>query len=90
MMTGKAMAHSYISGLRDMAFSTRQFVVRKTQLHKLRRSEKKLSFFLYSKATPQVIFTIVIKQHCSTNLFLIELIAMLMTKLLVLQNVKTG
>ena len=37
-----------------------------------------------------VIFTMVMKQHCSTNLFLIELIAMLMTSILVLQIVKTA
>ena len=42
------------------------------------------------KGYSPVIFIMVMKQHCSTNLFLIELIAMLMTSLLVLQNVKTG
>ena len=92
MMSGKVMACSYISGLRDAALSTRQFVVQKSQLHKLMnwRSGKKLYLFLHSKATTQVIFTMGMKQHCSTNLFLTELIAMLVTSLLVLQNVKTG
>ena len=92
MMTGKVMAHSYIGGLRDTALSTRQFVVQKSQQHKLMnyRSRKKLYFFLHLKATPPVIFTMAMKQHCSTNLFLIELITMLMTSLLVLQNVKTS
>ena len=76
MMTGKVMACSYIGGLRDTALST--------------RIGKKLYFFLHLKDTPQVIFTTVMKQHCSTNLFPIEFIVMLMTSLLVLQNIKTG
>ena len=49
-----------------------------------------LYLFLHWKATPQVIFTTVMRQLYSTNLFLIELIAVLMTSLLFLQNVKTG
>ena len=54
------------------------------------RSEHTLYLFLYLKATPQVIFTMVMKQLYSTNLFLIELIVVLMTSLQVLQNEKTG
>ena len=92
MMTGKVMGHSYTSGLRGMVLLTRQFVVKKSQ-HQMQmnwRSGHTLYLFLHSNATPQVIFTMVMRQLCSTNLFLIELIAVLMTSLLVLQNVKTG
>ena len=92
MMTGKVMGHSYTSGLRGTALLTRQFVVQKSrqQMQINWRRGHTLYLFLHSKATLRVIFTTVMRQLCSTNLFLIELIAVLMTSLLVLQNVKTG
>ena len=92
MMTGKVMGQPYTGGLRGMALLTRQFVVQKSrqQMQMNWRSEHTLYLFLHSKATPQVIFAMVMRQLCSTNLFLIELIAVLMTSQLVLQNVKTG
>ena len=92
MMTGKVMGHLYIGGLSSMALLTRQFVVQKSrqQMQMNWRSGHTLYLFLHWKVTPQVIFTTVMRQLCSTNHFLIELIAMLMTSLLVLQNVKTG
>ena len=42
------------------------------------RSGHTLYLFLHLKGTPQVIFTMVMRQLYSTNLFLIELIAVLM------------
>ena len=53
------------------------------------RSGHTLYLFLHWKATQQVIFTMVTRQLYSTNLFLIELVTMLITSLLVLQNIKT-
>ena len=92
MMTGKVMGHSYTGGQKGMALLTRQFVALKSrqQMQMNWRSENTLYLFLHSKATPQVIFTMVMRQLYSTNLFLIELIAMLMINLQVLQNIKTG
>ena len=91
MMTGKVMGRSYTGGQNGMALLTRQFAVLKSQqqMQMNWRSGHTLYLFLHSKATPQVIFTTVMRQLYSTNLFLIELIAMLMTSLQVLQNVKT-
>ena len=92
MMTGKVMGHSYTGGQNSTALLTRQFVVLKSQqqMQMNWRSGHTLYLFLHSKATPQVIFTTVMRQLYSTNLFLIELTAVLMTSLPVLQNVKTG
>ena len=92
MMTAKVMGHLYTGGLRGTALSTRQFAVQKSQqqMQMNWRSGHTLYLFLHWKVTPKVIFTKVMRQLCSTNLFLIELIAMLMTSLLVLQKVKTG
>ena len=91
-MTGKDMGHSYIGGPNGTALLTKQFVVQKSwqQMQMNWRSGHTLYLFLHLKGTPQVIFTMVMRQLYSTNLFLIELIAMLMTNLLVPQNVKTG
>ena len=92
MMTGKVMGPSYTGEQNGTALLTRQFVVLKSrqQMQMNWRSGHTLYLFLHSKATPQVIFTTVMRQLYSTNLFLIELIAMLMINLQVLQNVKTG
>ena len=92
MMTGKDMGHSYTGGRNGMELLTRQFAVQKSQqqMQMNWRSGHTLYLFVHWKATPQVIFTMVTRQLYSTNLFLIELIAVLMTSLLVLQNVKTG
>ena len=92
MMTGKVMGPSYTGGQNGTALLTRQFAVLKSQqqMQMNWRSGHTLYLFLQSKATPQVIFTTVMRQLYSTNLFLIELIAMLMINLQVLQNVKTG
>ena len=92
MMTGKVMDPSYTGGQNGTALLTRQFVILKSQqqMQMNWRSGHTLYLFLHSKATPQVIFTTVMRQLYSTNLFLIELIAMLMINLQVLQNVKTG
>ena len=91
-MTGKVRGHSYTDGQNSMALLTRQFVVLKSwqQMQMNWRSGHTLYLFLHSKATRQVIFTTVMRQLYSINLFLIELIVMLMTSLLVLQNIKTG
>ena len=92
LMTGKDMGHSYTDGPNGTALLIKQFAVQKSQqqMQMNWRSGHTLYLFLHWKATPQVIFTTVTRQLYSTNLFLIELIAMLMTSLLVLQNVKTG
>ena len=92
MMTGKVMGHSYTGGQKGTALLKRQFAVLKSrqQMQMNWRSGHTPYLFLHLKATPQVIFTMVMRQLYSTNLFLIELIAMLMTSLLVLQNVRTG
>ena len=92
MMTGKDIGRSYTGGPDGMALLTKQFAVQKSrqQMQMNWRSGHTLYLFLHLKATPQVIFTMVMRQLYSTNLFLIELIAMLMISLLVLQNVKTG
>ena len=92
MMTGKVMGPSYTGRLNGMALLTRQFVVLKSQqqMQMNWRSGHTLYLFLHLKATPQVIFTMVMRQLYSTNHFLIELIAMLMINLQVLQNIKTG
>ena len=75
-----------------MALLTRQFAVLKSwkQMQMNWRSGHTLYLFLHSKATLQVIFRMVMRQLYSTNLFLIELIAMLVINLQILQNVKTG
>ena len=75
-----------------MALLTKQFAVQKSQqqMQMNWRSGHTLYLFLHWKATPQVIFTTVMRQLYSTNLFLTELIAVLMISLLVLQNIKTG
>ena len=92
IMTGKDMGCSYTGGRNGTALLTKQFVVQKSrqQMQMNWRSGHTLYLFLHWKATPQVIFTMVMRQLYSTNLFLIELIAVLMTGQLVLQNVKTG
>ena len=92
MMTGKDMGRSYTGGPNGAALLTKQFVVLKSrqQMQMNWRSGHTLYLFLHLKSTPQVIFTMVMRQLYSTNLFLIELIAVLMTSLLVLQNIKTG
>ena len=92
MMTGKDMGCSYTGRQNGMALLTRQFVVLKSQLQMQMnwRSGHTLYLFIHFKGTPQVIFTMVMRQLYSTNPFIIELIAMLMTSLQVLQNVKTG
>ena len=92
MMTGKVMGSSYTGGQNGTALLTRQFAVLKSwqQMQMNWSSGHTLYLFLHSKATPQVIFTTVMRQLYSTNLFLIELIAVLMINLQVLQNVKTG
>ena len=91
-MTGKVMGPSYTGGQNGMALLTRHFAVLKSrqQMQMNWRSGHTLYLFLHAKATPQVIFTTVMRQLYSTNLFFIELIAVLMINLLVLQNVKTG
>ena len=92
MMTGKVMGPSYTGGRNGTALLTRQFAVLKSQqqMQMNWRSGRTLYLFLHLKATPQVIFTMVMRQLYSTNLFLIELIVVLMINLQVLQNVKTG
>ena len=92
MMTGKVMGPSYTGGQNGMVLLTRQFAVLKSRLQMQMNwmSGHTLYLFLHSKATPQVMFTMVMRQLYSTNLFLIELIPMLMINLQVLQNVKTG
>ena len=83
MMTGKVMGHSYTGGQNDTELLTRQFAVLKSQqqMQMNWRSGHTLYLFLHWKGTPQVIFTMVMRQLYSTNLFLIELIALLMTSL---------
>ena len=85
MMTGKDMGCSYTGGPSSMALLTRQFAVQKSQqqMQMNWRSGHILYLFLHWKATPQMIFTMVMRQLYSTNLFLIELIAVLMTSQLV-------
>ena len=87
MMTGKDMGHSYIGGQNSTALLTKQFVVQKSrqQMQMNWRCGHTLYLLLHSKGTLQVIFTMVMRQLYSTNLFLIELIVMLMTSLLVPQ-----
>ena len=91
-MTGKDMGCSYTDGPNGMALLKKHFVVQKSmqQMQMNWRSGHTLYLFLHWKGTPEVIFKTVMRQLYSTKCFLIELIAVLMTSQLVLQNIKTG
>ena len=88
---GRVMDHSFTSGLRGTALSTRQYVVARSQppLMMNWRPGRKLFFSPPSPGTHQMTFTMGMKLPCFTNRCHTELTALMVTSLQALQNVNT-
>ena len=84
---GRVMDHILPGGLRGMALSTRQSVVAKSRW--LPMMNLKLFFSPPLPGTHQTTFTMGMKLPCFTSCCLIGLIALMVTSLQALQNVKT-
>ena len=91
IQTGRVMVHSYTGGPRDMALSTRQSVVARSQPPPMMnwKHGKKQFLSLPFPGTHQTTFTMGMKLPCFTSCCLIGPTALMVTSLQVLQNVKT-
>ena len=91
VQTGRVMVRSYTGGPRDMALSTRQSVVARSQPPPMMnwKPGKKQFLCLPLPGTHQMTFTMGMKLPCFTNRCLIGPTALMVTSLQALQNVKT-